>query len=154
MKIPANLITPPVIVQTSTPPVDPSPSPSDKPNPVALRIEISKEGRERLESEKLEAGKFADIDKAPLPEDVKEVLKNIRKLQEKIARISQELTDVMADKSLSDEERKRKQHALTAQLQSMQSALGDATSALNNAMSMHNLRAESRSLARGLVGMK
>ena len=115
----------------------------------APEVQISKEGRDTLEREK-----YADIDKAPLPDDVKEMLKNIRKLQEKIAEKSQELMDVMTDKTLSDDDRKRQQQALTAQLHAMQSAMGQATNALNNAMSLHNLNPKDRSLAKGLVGMK
>lgn len=33
-------------------------------------------------------------------------------------------------------------------------AMGDATNALNNAMSSHNMDAKGRDLAKGLVGMK
>lgn len=116
---------------------------------VAPSVQISKEARQKLEDER-----FADIDKSPLPEDVKAALKNIRKLQEKIAEKSQMLMDLMNDKTLSDDNRKRQQDVITAELHSMQQALGQATTALNNAMSMHNLNAKDRSLAKGLIGMK
>ena len=119
------------------------------PTPATTKVEISQEGHEKSESEK-----YADIDRAPLAEDVKEVLKNIRKLQEKIAQKSQELMELASDKTLSDEELKRQREVLTTEIRSMQSALGVATNALNNAMSNHNMNSEGRSLAKGLVGMK
>jgi len=116
---------------------------------VIANVNISKEGKDKLESEK-----YADIDRAPLPEDVKEVLKNIRKLQEKINQKNQELIELSSDKTLSDDEIKRRREALTIEIRSMQAALGQATVALNNAMSNHNMDADGRSLAKGLVGLK
>ena len=116
---------------------------------VIANVNISKEGKDKLESEK-----YADIDRAPLPEDVKEVLKNIRKLQEKINQKNQELMELSSDKTLSEDEVKRRREALTIEIRSMQAALGQATVALNNAMSNHNMDADGRSLAKGLVGLK
>ncbi|MGY2373153.1 hypothetical protein ACW9IB_01340 [Pseudomonas sp. SDO524_S393] len=122
---------------------------AEAPPPLSVRINISKEAREKLEAEK-----YADIDKAPLPDDIKEVLKTIRKLQEKIAKVSDELASVMSNTSLSEDERKRKQQTLSAELQSLQGALSDTTSALNNAMSQHTMTGESRRLAKSLIGLK
>ncbi|WP_434702791.1 hypothetical protein J3P85_17720 [Pseudomonas sp. Z1-12] len=116
---------------------------------VTTKVQISKEGHEKLDSEK-----NADIDRAPLPEDVKEVLKNIRKLQEEIAQKSQELMELASDKTLSDDDLKQRREVLTTEIRSMQSALSQATGALNNAMSNRNMDTEGRSLAKGLVGIK
>ena len=133
--------------QSNTPEKESSASTSSA--SVIAKVNISKEGQDKLESEK-----YADIDRAPLPEDVKEVLKNIRKLQEKINQKNQELMELSSDKTLSDDEIKRRREALTIEIRSMQAALGQATVALNNAMSNHNMDADGRSLARGLVGLK
>lgn len=117
--------------------------------PATTKVDISREGQEKLESEK-----YADIDNAPLPEEVKEALKNIRKLQEKIAQKSQELMEILSDKTLTDDEIKRQREMLTTEIRSMQSALGQATNALNNAMSAKSMDSKSRDLAKGLIGMK
>lgn len=113
------------------------------------KVHISKEGKEKLEGEK-----NADIDQSGLPEDVKEVLKNIRKLQEKIAEKNQELMELLGDKTLDEDEMKRERELLTTTIRAMQSALSVATNALNDAMSSHNLSSDSRSQAKGLIGMK
>ncbi|ROL70014.1 hypothetical protein BK634_20050 [Pseudomonas chlororaphis] len=136
-------------VTTSSPASVPESSANASTQTTTTKVEISKEGHEKLESEK-----YADIDNAPLPEDVKEVLKNIRKLQEKIAQKNQELMELMSDKTLSEDEIKRQREVLTTEIRSMQSALGTATNALNNAMSTHNMDSKGRSLAKGLIGMK
>ncbi|NBB09872.1 hypothetical protein [Pseudomonas sp. SLFW] len=105
---------------------------------------------------KREAGddKYADIDKASLPEDVKEALKNIRKLQERMAEKQREIQQIMQDDSLSEETKKSRRQAAIAELQIMESAMSDAQNALNTRMSSHNLDAKDRALAKGLVGMK
>lgn len=151
MKI-SPLDTPPVMniqVVTST-----STSVTDSPASASVtsattKVQISKEGKEKLEGEK-----NADIDQSGLPEDVKEVLKNIRKLQEKIAEKNQELMELLGDKTLPEDEMKRKRDFLTTTIRGMQSALSVATNALNNAMSSNNLSSDSRSQAKGLIGMK
>ena len=151
MKI-STLDTPPVmniqvVTSTSTSVID-SPA-STSVTPATTKVQISKEGLEKLESEK-----NADIDQSGLPEDVKEVLKNIRKLQEKIAEKNQELMELLGDKTLDEDEMKRKRELLTTTIRAMQSALSVATNALNDAMSSHNLSSDSRSQAKGLIGMK
>ena len=151
MKI-STLDTPPVMniqVVTST-----STSVTDSPASASVtsattKVHISKEGKEKLEGEK-----NADIDQSGLPEDVKEVLKNIRKLQEKIAEKNQELMELLGDKTLDEDEMKRERELLTTTIRAMQSALSVATNALNDAMSSHNLSSDSRSQAKGLIGMK
>jgi peptidoglycan hydrolase CwlO-like protein len=151
MKI-STLDTPPVMniqVVTST-----STSVTDSPASASVtsattKVQISKEGKEKLEGEK-----NADIDQSGLPEDVKEVLKNIRKLQEKIAEKNQELMELLGDKTLDEDEMKRERELLTTTIRAMQSALSVATNALNDAMSSHNLSSDSRSQAKGLIGMK
>lgn len=136
-----------VVTSTSTSVID-SPA-STSVTPATTKVQISKEGLEKLESEK-----NADIDQSGLPEDVKEVLKNIRKLQEKIAEKNQELMELLSDKTLPEDEMKRKRDLLTTTIRGMQSALSVATNALNNAMSSNNLSSDSRSQAKGLIGMK
>lgn len=151
MKIDSSDYTPVLQLQVaSAVPVSASDSTaSSSVTPATTKVDISKEGQEKLESEK-----YADIDNAPLPEDVKEVLKNIRKLQEKIAQKNQELMEILSDKTLTDDEIKRQREMLTTEIRSMQSALGQATNALNNAMSAKSMDSKSRDLAKGLIGMK
>ncbi|KWS28837.1 hypothetical protein ABNM12_10275 [Pseudomonas syringae] len=136
-------------VVTSTPASVTESSAVSSVTPSAVKVQISKEGQEKLESEK-----NADIDQSGLPEDVKEVLKNIRKLQDQIAEKNQELMELLNDKTLSEDEKKRQRELLTSTIRSMQSALSQATSALNNAMSSNNMDSDSRSQAKGLIGMK
>lgn len=115
----------------------------------AVKVDISSEGKQKVNDEK-----YADIEKAPLPEDVKEALKNIRKLQERMAQKRQEIEEIMQDDSLSEETKKSRKQAAIAELQIMQSAMSDAQTALNTRMSQHNLAPKERALAKGLVGMK
>ncbi|ELP99836.1 hypothetical protein [Pseudomonas syringae] len=136
-------------VVTSTPASVTESSAVSSVTPAAAKVQISKEGQEKLESEK-----NADIDQSGLPEDVKEVLKNIRKLQDKIAEKNQELMELLNDKTLSEDDKRRQRELLTSTIRSMQSALSQATSALNNAMSSNNMDSDSRSQAKGLIGMK
>ncbi|MBX8571339.1 hypothetical protein K5D36_16805 [Pseudomonas cichorii] len=156
MKISSSDLTSPVqIPVVSTPPdavTDVAASSSKA--PAKIEVTISMEGLSRLKSEKSESGKYADIDQAPLPDSIKEVLKNIRQLQEKIEQKLKELTELTADKTLSEDDLKRRRDALTTELRSMQSAMSQATNALNNAMSSRNMDLKSRDLAKGLVGMK
>ncbi|WP_346400270.1 hypothetical protein [Pseudomonas syringae] len=81
-------------------------------------------------------------------------MKNIRKLQDKIAEKNQELMELLNDKTMSEDDKKRQRELLTSTIRSMQSALSQATSALNNAMSSNNMDSDSRSQAKGLIGMK
>ncbi|ELQ11541.1 hypothetical protein A988_10144 [Pseudomonas syringae BRIP39023] len=151
MKI-APFDTPPIMniqVVSSTPASVTESSAVSSVTPAAVKVQISKEGQEKLESKR-----NADIDRSGLPEDVKEVLKNIRKLQDKIAEKNQELMELLNDKTLSEDEKKRQRELLTSTIRSMQSALSQAMSALNNAMSSNNMDSDSRSQAKGLIGMK
>ena len=151
MKI-APFDTPPIMtiqVVSSTPASVTESSAVSSVTPAAVKVQISKEGQEKLESER-----NADIDRSGLPEDVMEVLKNIRKLQDKIAEKNQELMELLNDKTLSEDEKKRQRELLTSTIRSMQSALSQAMSALNNAMSSNNMDSDSRSQAKGLIGMK
>ncbi|MEN1834188.1 hypothetical protein AAIM60_14975 [Pseudomonas lijiangensis] len=156
MKISSSDLTSPVQMPVvSTPPdavTDVAASSSKA--PAKIEVTISMEGLSRLKSEKSEGDKYADIDQAPLPDSIKEALKNIRQLQEKIEQKLKELTELTADKTLSEDDLKRRRDALTTELRSMQSAMSQATNALNNAMSSRNMDLKSRDLAKGLVGMK
>lgn len=120
----------------------------NKDNP-SFRIEISEEGKKKVQEER-----YADIDKTSLPDDVKEALKNIRKLQERIAAKREEIQKIMEDDSLSAETKKSRRGAALAEIQIMESSMSDAMNALNNKMSSHNLSTKDRDLAKGLVGAK
>lgn len=112
-------------------------------------VEISSDGKQKVEDDQ-----YADIDKAPLPDDIKQALKNIRKLQERMAEKHREIQEIMQDDSLSEESKKSRRQAAIAELQVMESAMSDAQNALNTRMSSENLDAKDRSLAKSLVGMK
>jgi hypothetical protein len=114
-----------------------------------LTVEISSDGKQKVEDDQ-----YADIDKAPLPDDIKQALKNIRKLQERMAEKQREIQEIMQDDSLSEESKKSRRQAAIAELQVMESAMSDAQNALNTRMSSENLDAKDRSLAKSLVGMK
>lgn len=112
-------------------------------------VEISSDGRQKAEDDK-----YADIDRASLPEDVRQALKNIRKLQERMAEKQREIQEIMQDDSLTEETKKSRRQAAITELQVMVSAMSDAHDALNTRMSSHNLDTNTRALAKGLVGMK
>jgi hypothetical protein len=112
-------------------------------------VEISSDGKQKVKDDQ-----NADIDNAPLPDDIKQALKNIRKLQERMAEKQREIQEIMLDDSLSEESKKSRRQAAITELQVMESAMSDAQNALNTRMSSHNMDAKDRSLAKSLVGMK
>jgi hypothetical protein len=122
---------------------------NDKGARPTFTVEISSDGRHKVENDK-----YADIERAPLPEDVRQALKNIRKLQERMAEKQLEIQEIMQDDALTEETKKSRQQAAITELQVMESAMSDAHNALNTRMSSHNLDTNTRALAKGLVGMK
>lgn len=86
-------------------------------------------------SNKANSSKNADINNSNLPDEVKEQLKMIRELREKLAEKQAELQALMADTSLSKEERQAKLQTLNAEIAMLSSGMREATSQLNRLMS-------------------
>lgn len=117
--------------------------------PKSLEVSLSPEATKKAAEEKK---RNADIDASPLPDGIKDSLKAIREIQQKIAEKLEELTKLASDKSLNAETREKRNKQLQIEISSLTSALSTAESALNKAMSAQNLSADDRKLAHGLIG--
>ncbi len=79
-------------------------------------------------------GENSDIDNSGLPENIQQLLKMIRKLQKQIAEKKAQMNKVMADKSLSNEERINKLAALRGAIAALNSGVVTANLALSKVM--------------------
>lgn len=155
MNIPSSVVVAPSVASTANRPAvvatDETPAPQAQPDTAspAVQVTLSEEGKQKVEDDK-----YADIERSSLPKDVKEALKHIRDLQARIERKTEELEAIEKDASLSEMTRKSRRQAALLELDVMQSALATAQTALNSAMSSHNLNTKDRALAKGLVGLK
>jgi uncharacterized phage infection (PIP) family protein YhgE len=117
--------------------------------PKSLEVSLSPEATKKAAEEKK---RNADIDASPLPDGIKDSLKAIREIQQKIAEKLEELTKLASDKSLNAETREKRNKQLQIEISSLTNALSTAESALNKVMSAQNLSADDRKLANGLIG--
>jgi small-conductance mechanosensitive channel len=96
--------------------------------------------------------KNADIDATNLPDRIKDQLKMIRAIQERIAKRMQDMQAFMSDRSLSRQVREAKMRQLQMEIMAMNSSLLQATNQLNQAMQQMQLSNGDRVLAATLVG--
>lgn len=96
-------------------------------------------------------GKDSDIEESGLPENIQQILKMIRKLQQQIAEKLAEMQAVMRDKRLSPEEIKAKLGALQAFINNLNGGLITANTALGKAMKQSGLTPEQILKAASLV---
>lgn len=141
----ATIATAPSLNKSEASAVDAAPAPVPK----SLEVSLSPEATKKAADEKK---RNADIDASPLPDGIKDSLKAIREIQQKISEKLEELTKLMADKSMNAETREKRTKQLQIEIGSLTSALSSAESALNKAMSAQNLSADDRKLAHGLIG--
>lgn len=87
-------------------------------------------------------GDNKDIEESGLPENIQQILKMIRRLQQQIAEKVARMQAVMADKRLSAEERRAKLGALQAAIATLNGGLITANMSLSKAMSQSNLTPE------------
>jgi hypothetical protein len=95
--------------------------------------------------------KNADIDASHLPDRIKEQLKMIRAIQERIAKRMQDMQAFMSDRSLSPKMREGKMRQLQMEIMAMTNSLIQATNDLNQAMEQMKLSLADRTLAGTLV---
>jgi hypothetical protein len=95
--------------------------------------------------------KNADIDASHLPDRIKEQLKLIRSMQERIAKRMQDMQAFMNDRSLSPRAREGKIRQLQMEIMAMTNSLIQATNELNQAMQQMKLSLADRTLAGTLV---
>ena len=95
--------------------------------------------------------KNADIDATNLPDRIKEQLKLIRSIQERIAKRMQDMQAFMSDRSLSPRAREGKMRQLQMEIMAMTSSLIQATNQLNQAMQQMHLSLADQTLAGTLV---
>ena len=95
--------------------------------------------------------KNADIDATHLPDRIKEQLKLIRSIQERIAKRMQDMQAFMSDRSLSPRAREGKMRQLQMEIMAMTNSLIQATNQLNQAMQQMHLSLADQTLAGTLV---
>ena len=114
-----------------------------------IQVSISPEARKKAEEVKQ---RNADIDASNLPDGIKDSLKAIREIEQKIADKLKELTDLASDKTLNPEQKDAHSKQLQLEVSALRSGLSSAVSELNKAMSAQGLSASDRDLAHKLLG--
>ncbi len=104
-----------------------------------------------LSASKSQPNKNADIDNSDLPDSVKETLKRIREIRAELEKKLQELQDIMADQSLTPEQRKVRAQGLQSQIASLSGALTNASSILLKQMSDEKLNPDQKMTAGSLM---
>ncbi|MEN4748333.1 hypothetical protein ABEH28_00935 [Pseudomonas sp. Ps21-P2] len=144
----AALLLPPSVVSTSTA--------ADDASQTASAAEQVRQGIEVLlspDAQKVakKGDKNADIDATHLPDRIKEQLKLIRSIQERIAKRMQDMHAFMSDRSLSPRAREGKMRQLQMEIMAMTNSLIQATNQLNQAMQQMHLSLADQTLAGTLV---
>jgi hypothetical protein len=144
----AALLLPPSVVSTSTA--------ADDASQTASAAEQVRQGIEVLLSPDAQKAakkgdKNADIDATHLPDRIKEQLKLIRSIQERIAKRMQDMQAFMSDRSLSPRAREGKMRQLQMEIVAMTNSLIQATNQLNQAMQQMHLSVADQTLAGTLV---
>lgn len=144
----AALLLPPSVVSTATA--------ADDASQTASAAEQVRQGIEVLLSPDAQKAakkgdKNADIDATHLPDRIKEQLKLIRSIQERIAKRMQDMHAFMSDRSLSPRAREGKMRQLQMEIMAMTNSLIQATNQLNQAMQQMHLSLADQTLAGTLV---
>lgn len=144
----AALLLPPSVVSTSTA--------ADDASQTASAAEQVRQGIEVLLSPDAQKAakkgdKNADIDATHLPDRIKEQLKLIRSIEERIAKRMQDMQAFMSDRSLSPRAREGKMRQLQMEIMAMTNSLIQATNQLNQAMQQMHLSVADQTLAGTLV---
>ncbi|RON45619.1 hypothetical protein [Pseudomonas frederiksbergensis] len=112
-----------------------------------IKVSLSGAGIEKAAAK----GENSDIEESGLPENIQQIVKMIRKLQQQIAEKLAEMQAVMRDKRLSPEEMKAKLGALQAFINNLNGGLIVANNALSKAMKQSGLTPEQILKAASLV---
>ncbi|MFL1524262.1 hypothetical protein [Pseudomonas sp. O230] len=113
--------------------------PATSPVAEGIRVSLSGAGLTKAASSH---GDNKDIEESGLPENIQQILKMIRRLQQQIAEKIARMQAVMADKRLSAEERRAKLGALQATITTLNGGLITANLSLSKAISQANLTPE------------
>jgi hypothetical protein len=73
------------------------------------------------------SGRYKDIDDSDLPDTVKHLLRMIRELREKLAKLAQELNDVQNDRHMNPDTRRTRLLQIQAQISALNGAMLTAT---------------------------
>ena len=129
--------------------IEPSPIAGDDPFQAAngavapgaegVKVSLSGAGQSKASAAK---GSDNDIEESGLPENIQQLLKMIRKLQQQIAEKMAEMQAVMADKHLTPEQTKARLGSLQAALAGLNAGLLTANNALAKAMKTSGLSPE------------
>ncbi|UXY50887.1 hypothetical protein [Pseudomonas tohonis] len=98
---------------------------------VGIRVSLSEAGKAQASEE---AKKNQDIDESSLPDNIKQILKMIRKLKEELREKMAELQAVATDQGLDDETRMQSMEGLQSEIASLNGAISQANASLMKAM--------------------
>ncbi|MFJ9989926.1 hypothetical protein ACIQSO_04255 [Pseudomonas putida] len=115
----------------------------------ATEVYLSPEARKKAEAAKQ---RDADIDASHLSDSVKESLKAIRELKQKLEEKVKELAQLASDNALSADRKESRGKQLQIEVNALHSALTSAEAALNNSMSAQGMSVDDRKLAHALIG--
>ncbi|ROL75051.1 hypothetical protein BLX41_16330 [Pseudomonas protegens] len=113
-----------------------------------VKVSLSGAGLQKSSSA---AGDDRDIEESGLPENIQNILKMIRKLQQQIAEKLAQLQAIMADKRLSPEEAKIRIGSVQSALAALNSGLLTANASLAKAMKDAGLSPEQVMKAASLI---
>lgn len=129
---------------------------STQDNASSVRVTLSNDGLQALRNGG--AGGTAnasdansDIDDSDLPDTVKELLKRIRELRAQLQEKSLEMQRIMADRNLSEEQRKQAAQRLQTEISSLNAALTQTNQQLLQAMNDSKLDSTQRMKAASLI---
>ncbi|MER2015679.1 MULTISPECIES: hypothetical protein [Pseudomonas] len=117
-------------------------------SPESVSVVLSPEGKVKSDEEK---SRYADIDAAKLPKSIKNYLKAIRDLQEKIDKKIKELESVIRDQSLSEKTRNLKYQNIQIQISVLSNTLNSVTTDMLQEESALKLDGADRTLAASLM---
>ncbi|GLK90631.1 hypothetical protein [Pseudomonas turukhanskensis] len=92
-----------------------------------------------------------DIDKSSLPDSIKQALKMLRELKAQLAEKQAQLQSVMADQSLSDEERMQKAQGIQSEIATLNGAIATVNGNLIKAIKEAGLSPDQMSEMTGLM---
>lgn len=126
---------------------------SDMKRPRSVHVDLSGAGKAMslggARTERIDRN--ADIDKADLPDQIKDLLKRIRQIREELRQKQAELREAMADRKLRPEQRKMKVAMLQAEVMALTSALMLASNALSRLITELKLSQEQAMAAGQLI---
>jgi len=97
-------------------------------SPVSVKVSLSTQGLKKS----AEANSNDDIEQSGLPDKAQKLLKMIRELKKQIEEKNEQLRALIADQSLTDEEKRSKVGAIQTTVAALSSSLTTASTTLDN----------------------